>query len=154
MQALLQLGFNLQLLGSQHYVESKLENLTQEQMKELKTAFLSNKHPRFKKEVAGGRHSLYGKTSDYIAYVKTADNFKIGRLIKILAMLSQTKVYLFWRNDNLLVSKNSALLHYRYFKYNLIAYQHSFQLNLTWREVCCRCLRYPSDVAQLSLKWY
>lgn len=96
-QALLRLGFNLQFLGSQHYVESKLENLTQEQMMELKTAFLSNKHPRFKKEVAGSRHNPYGKTSDYITYVKTADNLKMGRLIKILSMLSQTKVYLFWQ---------------------------------------------------------
>jgi hypothetical protein len=99
MQALLRQGFNLQLLGSQHYVDSKLENLTREQMMELKTAFLSNKHPRFKKEVAGSRHNPYGKTSDYIAYVKTADNFKMGHLIKILAMLSQTKVYLFWQQS-------------------------------------------------------
>ena len=95
-QTLLLLGFNLQLIGSQHYVKSILETLTEEQIRELKTAFMANKHPRFKKEVASNRHNPYGKTSDYLTYVKTVDRLKIGRLIKILAMLSQTKVYLFW----------------------------------------------------------
>ena len=95
-----QLGFNLQLLGSQRYVESKLENLTEQQIMELKTAFIASKHPRFKKEVAGSRHNPYGKTSAYVIYVQTADRLKIGRLIKILAMLSQTKAYLFWKASN------------------------------------------------------
>ncbi len=90
------LGFNLQLIGSQRYVQSKLENLTEQQIRELKTAFMASKHPRFKKEVAPSRHNPYGKTSEYLASMQTADNLKIGRLIKILAMLSQTKVYLFW----------------------------------------------------------
>ncbi len=96
-QTLQRLGFNLQLLGSQRYVESKLQNLTEEQIKELKTAFMANKHPRFKKEVASNRHTPYGKTSDYLTYVQNADILRIGRLIKILSMLSQTKVYLFWQ---------------------------------------------------------
>ncbi len=98
-QTLQQLGFNLQLIGSQRYVESKLDNLTEDQKEELKAAFISNKHPRFKKEVASNRHNPYGKTSDYIAYIKTADNLKLAKLIKILAMLSQTKAYLLWRKD-------------------------------------------------------
>jgi ABC-type ATPase with predicted acetyltransferase domain len=96
-QTLSQLGFNFKLIGSQRYVQSKLESLNEEQKRELKTAFMASKHPRFKKEVSASRHEPYGKTSDYLAYVQTADNFKIGRLVKLLAMLSQTKVYLFWR---------------------------------------------------------
>jgi GNAT superfamily N-acetyltransferase len=95
-KTLLQLGFNLQLLGSQRYVQSKLEGLNQEQIRELKTAFIANKHPRFKKEVASSRHEPYGKTADYLAYIQMADSVKMVRLIKVLAMLSQTKVYLFW----------------------------------------------------------
>jgi len=94
------LGFNLQLIGSQHYVESKLESLNQQQISELKTALIASKHPRFKKEVTASRHNPYGKTADYIDYIKSANNAKIGRLIKILAMLSQTKVYLFWKSDS------------------------------------------------------
>ncbi len=99
-QTLLKLDFNLQLLGSQRYVGAKLQNLTEEQIKELKTAFMASKHPRFKKEVASSRNNPYGKTSDYLTYVQTADSLKIGRLIKILSMLSQTKVYLFWKRQN------------------------------------------------------
>ena len=98
-QTFQQLGFNLQLIGSQRYVQSKLDNLTEDQKEELKAAFIANKHPRFKKEVAYNRHNPYGKTSDYIAYIKTADNLKLAKLIKILAMLSQTKAYLLWRKD-------------------------------------------------------
>ena len=72
---------------------------TEEQIRELKAAFMANKHPHSKK-VANSRHNPYGRTSDYLTYVKTADLLKIGRLIKILAMLSQTKVYLFWNLVN------------------------------------------------------
>jgi hypothetical protein len=63
---------------------------------ELKTAFMASKHPRFKKEVASSRHNPYGRTTDYINHIESTDNAKIGRLIRILAMLSQTKVYLIW----------------------------------------------------------
>jgi ABC-type lipoprotein export system ATPase subunit len=99
-QTLSGLGFNLQLLGSQRYIQSRLETLGEEQIKELKNVFIASKHPRYKKEVAPSRHNPYGKTADYLRYVKSADNAKIGRLIKILAVLSQTKVYLFWANPD------------------------------------------------------
>jgi ABC-type ATPase with predicted acetyltransferase domain len=95
-----QIGFNLQLIGSQHYVESKLNSLSEKQTEELKVAFIANKHPRFKKEVASSRHQPYGKSTEYVSYVKAADNSKMYRLIKVLAMLSQTKVYLFWVNTD------------------------------------------------------
>jgi hypothetical protein len=101
-QALLELGFDLQLIGSRRYVESKLESLNKEQILELKAAFIGSPHPRLKKEVISSRHNPFGKTSDYILLIQTADNVKIGRLIKILAMLSQTKVYLFWKNEQFL----------------------------------------------------
>jgi ABC-type ATPase with predicted acetyltransferase domain len=100
-QAVTDLGFDIQLLGSQRYVTSKLESLTEQQIKELKTAFIANKHPRFKKEVAPSRHEPYGKTSEYLTYIQNADNNKLAKLIKILAMLSQTKVYLFWSKEKL-----------------------------------------------------
>ncbi len=95
-EALIQLEFNLQLISSRRYVESKLESLTEKQIGELKIAFMANTHPRFKKEVAASRHQPYGKTADYLRYIENADNAKISRLIKTLSMLSQTKVYLFW----------------------------------------------------------
>jgi ABC-type ATPase with predicted acetyltransferase domain len=99
-QELEKLGFDLQLIGSKHYVTSKLERLNEQQIREVKTSFIASSHPRFKKEVAHNRHEPYGKTSDYIAYVQKADNCGLAKLIKILAMLSQTKVYLFWTEES------------------------------------------------------
>jgi ABC-type ATPase with predicted acetyltransferase domain len=96
-QKLRQLGFNLQFISSQHYVESKIKSLSSEQVEELKAAFIANKHPRLKKAIASSRHQPYGQTSEYISNVQTADSLKICRLIKVLAMLSQPKVYLFWK---------------------------------------------------------
>ncbi len=58
---------------------------------------MANKHPRFKKEIAASRHEPFGKTYDYIKYVQNANISQLGKLIKVLAILSQTKVYLFWQ---------------------------------------------------------
>ena len=66
-KALLELGFDVQLLGSERYVQGKLESLHPEQIRKLKEAFIKNKHPRFKKEFAVSRHQPFGKTSDYVA---------------------------------------------------------------------------------------
>jgi hypothetical protein len=93
------LGFDLQLLGSERYVKGKLESLNSEQINDLKAAFIRNKHPRFKKEFATSRHQPFGKTSDYIACIENADNVKIAKLVKLVGMLLQTKVYLFWKGQ-------------------------------------------------------
>jgi hypothetical protein len=99
-KVLLELGFDLQLLGSERYVKGRLESLNSEQINELKAAFIRNKHPRFKKEFAVSRHQPFGKTSDYIACIKNADHVKMAKLVKLVGMLLQTKVYLFWQAQN------------------------------------------------------
>jgi hypothetical protein len=83
-------------LGSEHYVQKKLSSLSSVQINNLKESFIKNKHPRFKKEFASSRHQPFGKTSDYIKGIENADSEKLARLIKIVGMLLQTKVYLFW----------------------------------------------------------
>jgi hypothetical protein len=40
------------------------------------------------------------KHPTYIIHVQTADNLKINKLLKILAMLSQTKVYIIWKKQS------------------------------------------------------
>jgi len=50
----------------------------------------------FKKEFAISRHQPFGKTSDYVKCIENADLSKIGKLVKLVGMLRQTKVYLFW----------------------------------------------------------
>ena len=97
---LLKLGFDLKLLGSERYVNEKLERLSSKQIDELKAAFIRNKHPRFKKEFAVSRHQPFGKTSDYVACIKNADTVKLAKLVKLVGMLLQTKVYLFWQAQN------------------------------------------------------
>ncbi len=41
----------------------------------------------------------YGKTADYVRYVEAADSEKLAKLVKTVALLLQTKVYLFWRRN-------------------------------------------------------
>jgi hypothetical protein len=46
---LLELGFDMHLLGSESYVKAKLENLTSAQLSKVREAFVKSSHPRFKK---------------------------------------------------------------------------------------------------------
>jgi hypothetical protein len=86
-------------LASERYVQAKLEGLQPDQINELKKAFIKNKHTRFKREFAVSRHQPFGKSSDYVNSIREADSLKIAKLIKLVGMLLQTKVYLFWEVD-------------------------------------------------------
>jgi len=70
--------------------------LNSEKINELKDTFIRNKYPRFK-EFATSRHQPFGKTSDFINCLGNADLMKMAKLIKLVGMLLQTKVYLFCR---------------------------------------------------------
>ena len=95
-KTLLELGFDLHLLGSERYVKTKLERLSPVQLVLIRKAFVKNSHPRFKKEFTASQHQPFGKTSDYIKGIENANFAKLARLIKIVGMLLQTKIYLFW----------------------------------------------------------
>jgi len=95
-ETLLELGFDLQLLGSERYVTGKLANLTTQQLERLKEAFAKCVHPRFKKEFAVSRHRPFGNTTDYRQCIHDADLVKLARLVKLAGLLSQSKIYLFW----------------------------------------------------------
>jgi ABC-type transport system involved in cytochrome c biogenesis ATPase subunit/GNAT superfamily N-acetyltransferase len=95
-KALLELGFDPQLLGSERYVAGKLGNLTPQQVEKLKEAFAKCAHPRFKKEFAVSRHRPFGNTADYLRCVEDADLSKLAKLVKLVGLLSQSKIYLFW----------------------------------------------------------
>jgi hypothetical protein len=96
-ELLLGFGFNLSLLGSERYVSEKLSCLNSAEVSMLKDVFVENSHPRFRKEFAVSRHKPFGKTSEYEKCIEKADSAIIAKLIKIVGMLLQTKVYLFWR---------------------------------------------------------
>ena len=95
-KTLSQLGFDLSLLGSERHVREKLDCLSPPQTRQLKEAFAKNKHLRFRQELTRGQP--FGNASDYFKKLQCADNEKVAKLIKIAAVLMQTKVYLFWRS--------------------------------------------------------
>jgi ABC-type ATPase with predicted acetyltransferase domain len=99
-KALLELGFDSQLLASERYVMAKLESLQPEQIDKLKEAFIKNSHTRFRREFAASRHQPFGKVVDYVNSVHRAELPELGKLIKLVGMLNQTKVYLFWRRPD------------------------------------------------------
>jgi ABC-type ATPase with predicted acetyltransferase domain len=96
-KTLLELGFDLQLLGSERYVRGKLGKLCVEQICTLKEVLARNSHPRFKREFAVSRHQPFGKTADYTKSIREANSSKIAKLLKIAGMLLQTKIYLIWK---------------------------------------------------------
>ncbi len=90
-------GVITEILGSEPIEEFTLDTLGMIRIREV---LVKNLHPRLKKEVASSKHMPYGKTEDYIKYVQDADSEKLAKLIKTLALLLQTRVYLFWNNKN------------------------------------------------------
>jgi len=93
-EVLSKLGFSSALLGSQRYVLDKLGTLSDEQLWEIRRAFMQNIHLRFLKEFF--YHEPYGKRELYRQRVQTATAEKLAKLIHVTAQLLQTKVYLFW----------------------------------------------------------
>ena len=89
------IGFNVQFLSSTKHVQDKLDNLRTDQYAMLKEVFIKNGHPRLKREFA--HHQPYGRQADYVEGVKNADLKKMAKLIRIVGVLLQSKVYLFWR---------------------------------------------------------
>ena len=83
-KVLLELGFDAQLLGSERYVQQKLESLQSQQIDKLKEAFIKNNHTRFRREFAASRHQPFGKTSTYDRSIQDADIGKIAKLIKVV----------------------------------------------------------------------
>jgi hypothetical protein len=95
-KALEALGFDLRLLGSQKYVLGKLQKLSDEQLDLLRGCLHQCGHPRFRKESSVSRHVPYGNSAEFNKFLDEADVSKLARIVKIVGMLLQTKVYLFW----------------------------------------------------------
>jgi ABC-type ATPase with predicted acetyltransferase domain len=89
-------GFQSELLGSTSYVLNKLRLLSNEQISDVKKAFIENNHPRFRKVFSGVLP--YGHSPEYVAKIENASLERLAQLIKICGFLLQTKVYLLWRN--------------------------------------------------------
>ncbi|MEM2507373.1 MAG: GNAT family N-acetyltransferase [Nitrososphaeria archaeon] len=93
-ETLQHLGFNIHLLGSEKYVLSKLQSLSEKEIKTIKEAFIKYNHTRFMKNFFC--HMPFGKKQTYAEEIRKASLERLAHLIKICNFLTQTKVYLFW----------------------------------------------------------
>jgi ABC-type lipoprotein export system ATPase subunit len=95
------LGFNLQLLSSEKYVYSVLYNLRPEQVDRIRQVLKKNGVPRLQKELIEGRQGrFYAKSGEWRRAVERADLAGLARVIRVVGLLLQTKVYLFWRSKS------------------------------------------------------
>ena len=94
-EILQQLGFNIQLLGSEKYVLNKLQALSGEELAKVREAFIKHNHGRFMKYFFP--HQLFGKREAYTKEIKKASLERLARLIKVCGFLKQTKAYLLWK---------------------------------------------------------
>ena len=97
-ETLRKLGFNVTFLGSRRYVLKKLGSLRPEDLQRVREAFKENAHPRFMKEFF--YHKPYGKAKLFKEKIDKAGFEKLAKLIKIVGLLLQTKVYLFWKKKS------------------------------------------------------
>ena len=75
----------------------------------MKQVLIRTKHPRISKEFTGTRHVPYGKSADYKIGIENANLTKIAKVVKVVGMLLQTKVYLFWNKESTLKIGNAAI---------------------------------------------
>jgi hypothetical protein len=92
-----QLGFNTQLLGSEKYVLSKLQSLSDKDIARIRDAFTKSSHARFMKYFFP--HQLFGKREAYTKEIRKTSLERLAHLIKVCGFLMQTKVYLFWNRQ-------------------------------------------------------
>jgi hypothetical protein len=90
------LGFDLRFLGSQRYVKGKLEDLSPSELARLRAIFAHNGHPMFREALGTIPHAAGETPKNYAEELEKANLEKLTRLVKITAVLLQTKVYLFW----------------------------------------------------------
>jgi GNAT superfamily N-acetyltransferase len=88
-------GFKVQLIGSNNYILDVLRNLSNANLERVREAFARGGHVRFLKYFDSGLP--FGHKEDYKKAVYSAGLGKLAGLIKICGFLLQTKVYLFWR---------------------------------------------------------
>jgi len=93
-ETLQQLGFNIHLLGSEKYVQNKLQTLSEKEVAKVKEAFVKHSHARFMKYFFC--HMPFGNKEAYTKEVIKASLERLTKLIKVCGFLLQTKVYLHW----------------------------------------------------------
>jgi ABC-type transport system involved in cytochrome c biogenesis ATPase subunit/GNAT superfamily N-acetyltransferase len=90
-----EVGFNVHLLGSKHYVLDKLRELSAVDLVRVREAFSRGGHVRFLKFFSSDLP--FGHKEDYRKAVRDAGLEKVAGLVMICGFLLQIKIYLFWQ---------------------------------------------------------
>jgi len=99
MDALEDLGFNAQLLGSTNYLSKTLQALKEGGVAKIREVLAAQRHPRFLKSFSNDLP--FGTREAYQKEIGNASLEKLASLIKICGFLMQTKVYLFWQKEEM-----------------------------------------------------
>jgi len=90
------LGFNPVFLASKQMNLQRLEGMTQKQVVQVKQALLSVSNIYYKRLAARGQAFL--TREEFEKTLKMATPQKLAQMLSALSVLTQTKVYLFWKN--------------------------------------------------------
>ncbi|MCD6421877.1 GNAT family N-acetyltransferase [bacterium] len=95
---LIKFGWNIRLASSKKYNELMLlEASLKGTLKEIRRLIASTHHPRLIKAVQS--HFPYGSAEYYEQFVMKAPLERLAYLIRVVALLCQTKAYLFWSRE-------------------------------------------------------
>ena len=75
---------------------NRLQNMTETKVNKVRLAIKEVKDI-YRKRIAGTKKPFLN-TEEYDAIVDAADTAKLAKMLRILGFLTQTKVYLFWKN--------------------------------------------------------
>jgi GNAT superfamily N-acetyltransferase len=89
-------NFNPVFLTSEKANLNKLQSMTEKEVDRVR-AVIKEVTGIYRKRVAGTKQAFLNK-QEYGAIVDAADTTKLAKMIRILGFLTQTKVYLFWKD--------------------------------------------------------
>jgi len=96
-EQLRELGFNSVFIGSQKY---NLRVLRGTNIDAVRRVLINTRHYMLNKYFDSDK-GFGASKQEYMEKVKTASLEKLAKLIQVLALIIQPKVYLLWRNSNL-----------------------------------------------------
>jgi ABC-type ATPase with predicted acetyltransferase domain len=98
-EKLRELGFNPVFLASEKGNQRLLKQMNEEQRRQVKQALL-NVSSIFYRRLAGGKR-MFLKREEFRNILENATIEKLAKMLRILGILMQTKVYLIWKNPTI-----------------------------------------------------
>lgn len=103
-EKLRQLGFNPVLLASERHNLQRLREMSLKEVKRCKKILAEIRSPRLQR--AAVAEKPYSNMEQYQLALEKAGIEKIARILRVLSILVQTKVYLLWKNLSMLQQVN------------------------------------------------